>query len=107
MQRTLLTSAGFALVLGFAAPHALAADTAAQPQQQSGSAPAGASQQPTDRSNMPATGGATPPSTGTGSGGYGNDATEHRTGQDERRNADGTEFRTGDDETDNTTYPGE
>lgn len=55
-------------------------------------------------------GGGTPQSRSSrsGDGGYSNDSTVHRTGQEKRTNADGSEFRTGqDDGPDNTTYPGD
>lgn len=41
-------------------------------------------------------------------GGYNDDSTVHRTGQQTRTNADGSDFETGqDDGPDNTTYPGD
>ena len=111
MKRTrLLPSILMSVTLGVTTPLVLAADnpaagansprpSAGQPSGQQGSAP-----------NTGSSTGATPRTSPSGSddGGYSNDATVHRTGQDKRTNADGSDFEKGqNDGPDNTPYPGD
>lgn len=106
----LLPSLLMSATLAVATPLVLAADnpaagansprpSAGQPTGQQGTAPSnGSSMHSTPR---------TSPSSNN-DGGYSNDSTVHRTGQEKRTNADGSDFETGqDDGPDNTTYPGD
>lgn len=106
----LLPSILLSVTLGFATTCALAADNPAAGSNSARPSPG----QPTgQQGNAPSTGGSigAAPRTSPNSnsdGGYNNDSTVHRTGQEKRTNADGSEFETGqDDGPDNTTYPGD
>lgn len=107
----LLPSILMSATLAVATPLVLAADnpaagsnsprpSAGQPTGQQGTAPStGSSIGSTSR---------TRPGSNNNDGGYSNDSTVHRTGQEKRTNADGSDFETGqDDGPDNTTYPGD
>lgn len=98
-------------MLGFSLPLALAADNPAagangpRPSAGQSSGQQGTATPGTNRSS-----GSVPRTSPSRSsdGGYGNDSTIHRTGQEKRTNADGSDFETGqDDGPDNTTYPGD
>tara|TARA_R110000796_G_scaffold208755_2_gene325020 strand:- start:4525 stop:4890 length:366 start_codon:yes stop_codon:yes gene_type:complete len=102
-------------MLGLAAPLAHAADNPAaganSPRPSAGQN-TGQSSNPsaTDASGTYRSSGAVPRTSPSRSndGGYGNDSTVHRTGQEKRTNADGSDFESGqDDGPDNTTYPGD